>query len=86
LSCHPQLREQLDIRYVGFTKPRAPVVELLGDANQSCPVLILADKQARVRYDITESNGYPFISGDRPIAKYLSQRYAVGFIHGDGVL
>jgi len=37
LSYYPHLREHLDVRYVNFAKPRAKIVELLGESNQSCP-------------------------------------------------
>jgi len=83
LSYYPELRERLDVRYVDFTKPRGPIVELLGEANQSCPVLILADEKI-VPADAATANGRTFISGDRPIARYLADRYGIASIHGEG--
>ena len=43
LSFYPQLRNELEITYVDFVRPRPAIIELIGEANQSCPVLILED-------------------------------------------
>jgi hypothetical protein len=40
LSCFPDLRARLDVRYVDFSKPRKPIVELLGEARQGVPMLV----------------------------------------------
>lgn len=44
LNYYPNLRSSLDIRYVDFDKPRLEIIELLGEAHQSCPVLVIPDK------------------------------------------
>jgi hypothetical protein len=41
LSYYPKLREQIDIRYIGFPKPRKEIVELVGEEHQGCPNLIV---------------------------------------------
>jgi hypothetical protein len=41
LSCCPELRTRLDIRYVDYPRPRRAIVELVGDAHQGCPNLVL---------------------------------------------
>jgi uncharacterized damage-inducible protein DinB len=41
LAMYPQLRARLDIRRVGFAKPRSAIVEFLGPEVQSCPMLVL---------------------------------------------
>lgn len=41
LSYYPRLREQLDIRYIDFPKPRKEIVKLVGGKHQGCPNLIL---------------------------------------------
>lgn len=38
LAYFPQLRHQLDVRYVDFPKPRKDLVELIGEPNQNCPI------------------------------------------------
>ncbi len=41
LAMYPQLRARLDIRRVGFAKPRTAIVEILGPEVQACPMLVL---------------------------------------------
>lgn len=41
LSYYPRLRTELEVHYVDFIRPRQALIELLGEENQSCPVLIL---------------------------------------------
>ena len=41
LSYYPEFRKKLDIRYIQYPKPRREIVELVGDAFQGCPNLIL---------------------------------------------
>jgi len=85
LSYYPQLREQLDIRYVGFAKPRFPLVELLGEANQGCPVLVIGDDVKVGGLSMQTANGHRFISGEHAIARYLAQHCGIGSVHGDDV-
>lgn len=69
LSYYPRLRSELDITYVDFKRPRPAIVELIGEANQSCPVLI-----------IDATNGI-FINDNVEIARYLAENYGIGVIH-----
>jgi glutathione S-transferase len=43
LSFYPRLRNELEVHYVDFVRPRPEIVKLIGEANQSCPVLVLDD-------------------------------------------
>lgn len=77
LSYFPQLRYQLDIRYVDFPRPRQEIVDLIGAENQGCPVLILAEvpfPQAR-EFVTGQHNGKSFISGAKSIANYWSSAH-----------
>lgn len=67
LSFYPFLREKLEIQYVDFERPRPSIIELIGEENQSCPVLILSDKT--------------FINDPDKISKYLSEKYGIGYAH-----
>jgi hypothetical protein len=83
LHYYPQLRHHLDVRYVDFARPRPEVIALLGEANQSCPVLVLG---AGAPADIEDSELAPdgvhrFVSGARDIGNYLSRRYGIGRPH-----
>ena len=37
----PELREKLDIRYIEYRRPRREIIELVGDANEGCPNLVI---------------------------------------------
>lgn len=41
IGYYPQLRMELDIRYIGYRKPRMEIVDLVGATHQGCPNLIL---------------------------------------------
>ena len=49
LESHPPLKETVEIHFVDFARPRLELVPLLGEAHQSCPVLVLADASKRRR-------------------------------------
>ena len=72
LAYFPELRHQLDVRYVDFPRPRRDLVQLIGEANQNCPMLVLAEKPS---IDVLEMmsgshNGRYFVSGPREISRY----------------
>lgn len=80
LSFYPQLRQKVDVEYVDFAKPRAPVVAALGEANQGCPVLVLADgkRVPDASLEVKEANGRRFIPNESHIRRYLASAYGVG--------
>lgn len=67
LSFYPKLREHLDIQYVDFARPREAVIRIIGEENQSCPVLVLSDGT--------------FINNENEILKYLADKYGIGYAH-----
>lgn len=77
LSFFPQLREWLDVQYLEFPRPRGVLVEALGEAHQSLPVLILARERA-LKADApapTSANGQRFFADEASIRRYLSTQY-----------
>ncbi len=64
LASFPELADRLDIRRIAWPKPRREVAELLGEDNQSLPVLVLSeggfinDKDA-ILAALTERHGFP---------------------------
>jgi len=83
LSFYPRLREQLNIQYIEFPRPRQVIVDLVGSENQGCPVLILAQKPAAISGDfaLKEFNGRYFVSGEKDIKNYLAAVYKIGRPH-----
>lgn len=76
LSYFPAIKEGLIIHYQPIERPRADLVERLGDKNQNCPTLIL--NEASPRFDdcgILRKNGHYFINNARDIGVYFSKRY-----------
>lgn len=67
LSYYPRLRTELEVSYVDFQRPRPAIVELIGEANQGCPVLILDDGS--------------FISEPDDIIGHLVENHSIGKPH-----
>jgi hypothetical protein len=67
LSFYPKLRNELEVNYVDFNRPRKVLVDLLGEANQSCPVLVL-------------ENG-SFINDKEEIIRHLTDIHQIGHSH-----
>jgi glutaredoxin 2 len=67
LSYYPKLREKLEVHYLDYARPRKVLVDLLGEANQSCPVLVPDDGS--------------FINDPADIISYLVEHYQIGHPH-----
>ncbi|MBP0624416.1 DUF3088 domain-containing protein [Cupriavidus consociatus] len=79
LSFFPQLRSQIEVEYIDALRPRKAIVDLIGEANQSAPVLVLGggrepvDNSVEVRmYGQTR-----FVNSPDHIRRYLSSQYGV---------
>ena len=67
LSFYPRLRNELEVHYVDFVRPRPAIVDLIGEANQSCPVLVLDDGK--------------FINKADDIIHHLTEHHQIGQAH-----
>lgn len=83
LHYHPALREQLDIRYVGYPKPRRDIVALVGEARQGCPNLILdpSNHGAASARRFHRVGDRLHTDDPRAIAEYLAERYGIAIAH-----
>lgn len=83
LACFPELREQLDIRYVDYPRPRDPVVDLLGTEHQGCPVLVITDqaRAASVHVQRSAATGGLFVDGPVSISAYLADTLGIAPAH-----
>ncbi len=79
LSFFPALREKIAVTYIGFQKPRAAVVDAIGEENQSIPVLILAgpERSDESLFNVKSAAGNRFINSETDIRRYLSNRHGV---------
>jgi hypothetical protein len=80
---YPQLEELIEIQHVDFKRPRPAIIELIGEENQSCPVLIIDNKEA----DDTETSYFEkysdklFVNSPDFITKYLAEKFGIGIAH-----
>ncbi|MCF7807043.1 MAG: DUF3088 domain-containing protein [Candidatus Marinimicrobia bacterium] len=74
----PELKDQLEIVYVDFVRPRPPIVETLGEENQDSPVLVLDEgttppDNAR----LSDETGRAFFLGEDEIFDFLHQHFGI---------
>ena len=83
LSYFPTLRTKLDVTYVDFPRPRAPIVALLGEAYQNCPVLVVLNAAGEHAALLRESptTGRRYCTGADDITAYLHAAYGVSAVH-----
>lgn len=67
LSYYPQLKDDIEVTRVDFPRPRPAIVELIGEENQSCPVLVKEDGS--------------FINETKDIIRYLVDTYHIAKPH-----
>lgn len=79
LYYYPQLVESLDVRLVDALRPRPEVVSLVGEENQSCPVLVLPPGDLPAGVPV--ANGRAFVSGPAAIVNILADRYGTARSH-----
>jgi hypothetical protein len=77
LSCCPELRNSLDIRYIDYPRPRRQIVELVGEAHQGCPNLVLD----HANHEFVDAGGFHrfgdrwHATDTRAIVEYLARRH-----------
>ena len=67
LSFYPRLRDEMEVNYVDFQRPRQAIIDLIGEENQGCPVLILDDGS--------------FIGDENEIIRHLVANHRIGEPH-----
>jgi hypothetical protein len=80
LAFYPDLRTRLDITRLDFPRPRRPVIDLVGEENQGCPVLVLDETFDWPDAQTSEATGRRFLQ-DQAIIPYLTARYGIGRPH-----
>ena len=74
-SC-PELTPRIDVRRVPWPRPRRAVIDLIGEANQSLPVLILA-ADAPPGLENGQWNGRRFVAGKDVILAVLARCHGI---------
>ena len=80
LASFPQLSSRIDVERVTWPRPRREVIELVGEANQSLPLLVLAEGETSPHQTGTHE-GRAFISDKDKILAALSDRHGIPVPH-----
>ena len=83
LEFYPPLKQRVDVHYVDYPRPRPELISLLGEENQSCPVLVLKSvpPDLPTRLKVQSANGHAFVADARAIAEYLAHVHGTGLPH-----
>lgn len=74
LASFPELATRLVVERIAWARPRSPVVDLVGEGNQSLPLLVLADGETSPHQTGTHE-GRAFIADKDKILAALSERH-----------
>lgn len=80
LASFPDLSSRLDVERVSWPRPRREVIELVGEENQSLPLLVLAEGETSP-YQTGTYEGRAFISEKDKILAALSERHGFPVPH-----
>jgi hypothetical protein len=80
LGNFPEVREQIRVERVAFPRPRNVVIEAIGEANQSLPVLVLPAGESSANATGI-ANGRAFAAGSNAILATLAERHGLPVIH-----
>lgn len=80
LASFPTLAQHIDVERIEWPRPRLPVIELVGQENQSLPLLVLADG-ATSPHQTGTYQGFSFISEKDKILAALSERHGFPVPH-----
>ena len=77
LRLSPELLAQVEIRYAPFIRPRPEIVGLVGEANQSCPLLVLDPSSPAPSggCGVHPQTGVRFLDSASAIGTYWSERF-----------
>jgi Protein of unknown function (DUF3088) len=78
LTYYPQVRDTVDLVELDFAKPRHPLADLVGEAHQAAPMLVLGDNVVNVpEVTVGEANGHRFVERTIEILRYLAATRSV---------
>lgn len=73
LTYYPAVRDTLELVELDYAKPRQPLVDLLGEAHQAPPMLVLGGAPVAVPgVEIGEARGHRFVARTIEILRYLA--------------
>jgi hypothetical protein len=82
LTYFPEVRDTLQVVELGFPRPRMPIIELVGEAHQGMPLLVLGGTPTAVPgVTVEQANGRHFIKNTLAIIRYLAATRGVPLPH-----
>jgi len=83
LAYYPRLETKLDVRVADYPRPRPAMVELLGEAHQNCPTLVVADDARELpgHIAVKRAGGHRFLDDAKSIGEYLAAAHGIGRPH-----
>jgi hypothetical protein len=76
LASFPLLQSKIDVERIAWSKPRHAIVDIVGEDNQSMPLLVLAD-DAPAELATGAFRGRKFVDGKDAILTVLSRRHGI---------
>ncbi|CAM2161190.1 DUF3088 domain-containing protein [Burkholderia orbicola] len=80
LASAPDLAARLDVKRVGFERPRPAVIDALDDAHQGLPVLVLG-RDEPAPDDAQTLGDVRFVTDARRILELLAERHGFPTLH-----
>lgn len=76
IASFPELLARLDVERIAWPRPRKEIVKLIGEENQSVPLLVLADDAPKT-IDASSYRGTRFVADKDAILTLLSRRHGI---------
>lgn len=74
LLANPHWARAIDVKRMPYPRPRQEMIALIGEENQSMPVLVLADESTPPE-GAKQFEGRHFLDEPKPITRYLAATY-----------
>lgn len=76
LKYDPDIEKKVAVKRIDFPKPRREIIELIGEVNQGCPVLVIDDSVAPpIEAKISDESGRAFLVTAAQICDFLARFY-----------
>lgn len=75
LLANPHWGARIDVKRMPFPRPRRDIIALVGEENQSMPVLVLADSSSAPAEAKRSAEGRAFLDEPKEITRYLAAAY-----------
>ena len=80
LASFPEMAAKLDVERISWPRPRTALIDIVGESNQSVPILILAD-DAPTGLETGKHGDFRFIDDKDAILRALTVRYGIPYPH-----